>query len=299
MKRIHTTSTESSSSSSSSSSPPLLLTDDVISVVLRKDSLCLDRASRERDLFNFLCVSRLWFFATAIVIEEEITRSDAPLYASSFSENEDILRDQLSVMRHQDWVIDPLVCFLAPRLFQPYRATARANRVIHMHCTSPAYLDDTMSSALALVMRFLELSPGRRYAQQLIIVPSAQTDELRGICDDLRSDWEEAIQQVDPGVDNPFIVIRVPLNDAPVPFVAALLDLIDSEAACDEYSQLQLPPGTNLIVLWQSHYAGYAELPLECLCTTQLVIRRRMEIQGLQQEIIGRINSHILLFANR
>lgn len=270
-----------------------LLVPELLDVILRSDNACGYRASRERDLFNFLLVSQTWLIVAAIVIEEELVRSDAPLYGSPYSENEEILREQLSVMQHQDWLIDPLIGFLAPRIFQPYRAAARANRILHVHCSAPHYLDDTTTNALALVMRFLELSKNRRYHNQLITVSPMQEGVVEYPLELLLDRWEVATEQIDPGVDNPFIVLWVQLEQMQPEDVEDILDKLASGR------ELPLPPGTNLIVLWQSNYTGYCELPLECLATTQIVMRRRMQIQGLTEEAINRINTRILLFANK
>jgi hypothetical protein len=255
---------------------------------------------RERDLFAFLLVSRQWYRVVAEVIQDEVHRSEAPLYETPFDINDEILVEQLSVMRDQEWVIEPLLHFFRPRLLQPYRAEERAKRVINVHWTGPAYMAETMRNTLALILRFLEMTPGMRYSEQHIVFRSHEN---------LEDQFQAAVTRVDEGIDNPFIILEVPLEhiihtDGHVQWHKEDLAELMHNGRLHDVPFVELPPGTVLFILWTSHLAGYAEFPLRNLMLTQLLIEDHMEdhmdrFPSLQPAQIQRINSHLILFSNK
>jgi hypothetical protein len=271
--------------------PPL--PDDVLHHILA--CRAEPRQPRERDLFAFLLVSRQWYRVVAEVIQDEVYRSEAPLYKTPFDINDEILVEQLSVMRDQEWVIEPLLHFFRPRLLQPYRAEERAKRVVNVHWTGPTYMDKTMRASLALILRFLEMTPGMRYSEQHIVFRSHEA---------LEGQFQAAATRVDEGVDNPFIILEVPLEhimhtDEYVQWHREDLAELMHSGRLHEVP-FELPPGTVLFILWTSHLAGYAEFPLRNIALTQLLIQDHMyRCPSLQQARIQRINSHLILFSNK
>jgi len=273
-----------------------MIDDDVLDMILSFDG---GSETRECDLFNFLLVSKQWYRRVAQAIQREVHRSESSLYESPFDVNEDILLDMLSEMRSHEWLIEPLMTFFRPRLLQPYRAALATKRIISLHWTSHAYLADAMINSLGLILRFLEMTPDRRYHAQYIDLdsPADAVDRLR-----------HAVKRVEDDADNPFIVIRV-----------ALPCSWDDHAACEELIALMehgfvathfidggererfvLPKGTVLIIVWYSYLAGYVEYPLRNLMATQLVIESHMtNNHHLREPLIRRINSNIILFANK
>ena len=261
--------------------------DTIVHEVLCRDTTAV---TRECDLFKFLLVSRVWYAVAAQLIQQEMLRSEAPFYELSFAENHTLLAETLGEMAHHDWLPGPLIDFLAPRLLQPYRARECSKRVLHMHWTGPAYMENTMQGTMTLLDRFLMTQRGAYYAAQRIDFNHRAT-----IFADIDDQLHRCARRVDDDVDNPFIVFTMWLDGATVP---GLLPYIESLLTGDGL-EFSLPPGTVFICVWMSHFAGYTQYPTVSPINTHAIICDRMLETGMRHELVMLLNRNMILFSDR
>lgn len=257
--------------------------------------------SREKNLFNWLLVSKTWFSVVYTVIRKQLYYSTAPLYEYTYEENSIAFDEAFESMKNHDWCITNLCQFLKPRVLQPYRAKHRRNRTIHIHITGAPYLEETISNTVGLLKKYLDVNKGGRYENQFIDINrtySSKSSDNAYIM--FVSSLQQALTQVDRGLDNPFILIKYDLNIPMHSYMRKHIYSILKGEVINTIMSTQyrfcLPKGTVLIIVSTSFYAGYLEKPEENASITEHVIFNRMILDQYEPEAITNLNKNIIVF---